>query len=419
VPVSTPLKLACLPAHRIRDFQALPFIVGANKRVETVYGLYLAAFDKLTQHKEIKTLEENKAFCETLRSLLDSHLVVIPQLAMGMMECNAHIPVSEMDKFMNNLLRTRISRRVLAEQHIQLSEDFASRSFDNGNSKEHRIGIINTRCKAIDIVKKCAALSQEMTKQRHGISASVEVDGHVDTEFVYIPDHIEYIVFELLKNSMRFQVQNWQAHSGNTDHGEKPPPIVVTIVSSEGVQSAADSVAGAGHVASNPSSIIFRVSDQGGGFDRTIYSPHEPEHLWSFAHNVLHRSILRGDGLPLKRSERRPPNVLPLGTKKFAGHSASESGLQATNDSLKEPVPLLNPNFVHIQPKMAAKLSDPSLSPAVHLGIGLQMARVFADYWGGGLELHTMYGYGSDAYVRISGSGEVEESLTIEERGMQ
>ena len=51
-------------AHRIRDFQHLPFIVGTNPRVEKVYDLYCNAFDTLRQWPEIKDLRENFEFCQ-------------------------------------------------------------------------------------------------------------------------------------------------------------------------------------------------------------------------------------------------------------------------------------------------------------------------------------------------------------------
>lgn len=49
-----------------------------------------------------------------------------------------------------------------------------------------------------------------------------------------------------------------------------------------------------------------------------------------------------------------------------------------------------------------------------HLKIGLQLARVFANYWGGEIKVNSMYGYGSDVYVKLDTTGEGIERLTWE-----
>ena len=74
-------------AHRIMDFQQLPFIVGTNPHIQTIYDLYWEAFEKFRQIPEIRSLEENEHYCFLVRALLKNHLVVIPQLGIGMAEC--------------------------------------------------------------------------------------------------------------------------------------------------------------------------------------------------------------------------------------------------------------------------------------------------------------------------------------------
>lgn len=54
---------------------------------------------------EIRTLEDNDKFCRILQEALKEHLVVIPNLAMGVLECQGLVAADEMDQFMNTLLR--------------------------------------------------------------------------------------------------------------------------------------------------------------------------------------------------------------------------------------------------------------------------------------------------------------------------
>ncbi|KAF9275578.1 hypothetical protein BGZ68_010695 [Mortierella alpina] len=56
-----PIRLA----HRIRDFQNLPFIVGTNPHIERVYILYWQAFEALLTIPEVKMLEYYFSRCTT------------------------------------------------------------------------------------------------------------------------------------------------------------------------------------------------------------------------------------------------------------------------------------------------------------------------------------------------------------------
>src|SRR6187402_591964 len=133
-------------AHRIRDMQTLPYVVVTNPHISQVYELYYKAFENLRRVREIKTLEDNEKFCKKIGQTLQEHLTVIPKLAMGVIECRDLMKPEDMDKFMNTILRSvgilgdfffpknkwlilklqRISRRVIAEQHLALTETFNS-----------------------------------------------------------------------------------------------------------------------------------------------------------------------------------------------------------------------------------------------------------------------------------------------------
>ncbi|KAF9174054.1 hypothetical protein BGX21_001302 [Mortierella sp. AD011] len=430
-------------AHRIRDFQNLPFIVGTNPHIELVYDLYWQAFEKLSKVPEIKTLEENDAFCDLIKALLNDHLVVIPQLALGIMECSKHIPAGEVDRFMNKMLRSRISRRVLAEQHISLTANY--------NSPNHMmtdrgyIGIIYTHCRPRDIVERTALLAAETCRQATGglEPPIVMLDGNIDAEFSYIPDHIEYILYELLKNSMRFVMQNGipDPKTGSL------PPIQITVC--EGTHD-----------------IVFRISDKGGGIP-----PDMEAHLWSYSQSPARfanfekiskmaatvqeqlvspsRSVNSGsdnekitleadsesEGITLppppptnKSSSTDTPNLLldrhaPPRVNKTSSTSASSSSSASSSfstsssqsqhphqetviDPSQSPAPSTKPGHLDTE---ARQYKDKSM----HLGIGLPMSRVYAEYWGGDLKVFTMHGYGTDAYARFCKFGNIYENFDV------
>ena len=50
--------------------------------------------------------------------------------------------------------------------------------------------------------------------------------------------------------------------------------------------------------------------------------------------------------------------------------------------------------------------------PNLRLGIGLPMSRVYSEYWAGSLEIHSLEGFGVDAFLQISKLGNKNERLT-------
>jgi pyruvate dehydrogenase kinase 2/3/4 len=232
-------------------------------------------------------------FCQMLNDQLRNHLVVIPNLAAGMMESHRHLPDWHLNKFMNDVLRTRIGRRVLAEQHIQLSNEFLIPPSQSppadypatewGKSDlagvGQKIGIIDANCHAGKLVQKCARLAENVIAVEEGsaIVPKVQIDGHFDTHFLYIPDHIEYIIFELLKNALRFQLQTWKLQKHQFQMSLLPPPVHLTICSSP--RSLSEDLP-----TSSARTVTFRISDEGGGFAKSILPPENPDDIWSFSH---------------------------------------------------------------------------------------------------------------------------------------
>ncbi|KAI9442344.1 alpha-ketoacid dehydrogenase kinase N-terminal domain-containing protein [Lactarius indigo] len=345
-------------AHRIRDLQALPYVVVMQEGVTKVYELYWSAFEKLRRFPRIETLEENERFCTFLQGLLDEHAVVIPNLSLGLTLTSPHLPPDQLDAFMRRMLVSRISRRVLAEHHIALSDSVSSRNRITSGEDGH-VGIIYTGLNVEKSVRRCTALLHQLTHDSEDPWPSgwpgVIIEGHSHAQFAYIKEHLEYIVFELLKNAMQATVAK---------HGKKSdlPAILVTLVAA-------------------PDCIGMRISDQGGG----LLSPHirSPSDLFSFSH-VRNASRLEQDRLGTLRTV-----------------CASPTGMRATVEELvqrwKDEWPR-GEDGTHLQNNPERK------SGAGHrprLGIGLALCNIFARYFGGSLELVSLDGWGTDVYLRL------------------
>lgn len=204
-------------AHRIKEFQTLPLIVGINPHIQAVYSLYWHAFEELKKIEEIRNIQDNDEFCIKLKELLNQHSIVLDRLFLGMAEVESKMDAKSIDEFLERTLLSRISRRVLSEQHLLLS-------------KKSQNGIENVILKnEIDIrkiVNKC------------GVSAGISLENiqlHCENnniQFTHIPRHIEFILTRLFKNSLI--------------ESNKPPTIKITVT-------------GFGQ---NEEDIMFRISDQ-------------------------------------------------------------------------------------------------------------------------------------------------------------
>ncbi|KAH8174110.1 mitochondrial branched-chain alpha-ketoacid dehydrogenase kinase domain-containing protein [Sarocladium implicatum] len=359
-------------AHRIRDMQQLPYVVVTNSHINDVYNLYYDAFDTFRKLKEIKNLDDNDRLCEIIQDNLRKHLTVIPKLAMGIHECEGLIDRAEVDKFMNVILKSRISRRAIAEQHLSLTETYNSPSFSPGAtlSDADFIGEVFVKCIAKDVVQHCGSSAQSLARTIHGTDVAVpeiKIEGHLGASFPYILSHLEYIVGELLRNSVQAVVERHQkdVEAGTESATSKPPPIEVTICEA-------------------PQHIIIRISDRGGGVPRD-----ELPHLWSFSKGSQRHKRIRD----LSKVPKMAATMQELHTEAELGRA-----------DMKAP-----PHHNHHQSSLSSMSS--SRPPHLRLGMGLPLSRVYAEYWAGTLELHSLEGYGVDAFLQISRLGNKNEQL--------
>ena len=97
------------------------------------------------------------------------------------------------------MLVSRISRRVLAQHHIALAEDYKKKA---RTREAHRVGIIHTDLKLADSIEKCANLLRsnpqsvlyfDPSEQKHvkHDCPRVIIDGHREAQFAYIRDQFE------------------------------------------------------------------------------------------------------------------------------------------------------------------------------------------------------------------------------------
>lgn len=102
---------------------------------------------------------------------------------------------------MRRMLVSRISRRVLAEHHIALSEAFMKGG--RKTNREPHVGIISTDLNVKRSVERCINLLNESAlwstdlevyNDNEARRPEVNIEGHLDTTFAYIRKHLEYVL---------------------------------------------------------------------------------------------------------------------------------------------------------------------------------------------------------------------------------
>jgi pyruvate dehydrogenase kinase 2/3/4 len=215
--------------------------------------------------------------------------------------------------------------------------------------KNNYVGEIFLRCDAKAVVERCAAITGEIMRSNFGNESKIpklEIQGHLHATFPYILSHLEYIIGEILRNSMQATIEH------HKDKDQDVPPIEVLICETD-------------------QHVIMRFSDRGGGAPRDVLP-----HIWSFS--------------------KGPKREIRL-------------------KNLKE-VPRMSATLQELQPQKELKNNSlASLStrrPALRLGVGLPMSKIYAEYWAGSLQMHNLEGYGLDAFLQISKLGNKNEEIS-------
>ncbi|KAF9123676.1 hypothetical protein BGW39_008789 [Mortierella sp. 14UC] len=417
-------------ARRVKSIQNLPFIIGTNPYIKRVYRLYYDAFQALTAfQEEIRDKEDLDRFAEVLRGLVESHADVIPMLSQGFLECKKYMNTADIQTFLDEMIRSRIGIRLIAEQVIALraqttdddKEEGEPPRVDKNNSGSNKtvaavdqdptsqvIGVVHTQLRPAELVKDCASFVQELCNVNYGSSPDVVINGQTDATFTYVPVHLEYILCELLKNSLRATVEHsakigrsvprkstdfFETGKEDGSTGTATTAAQVRQVSQEDGDASQSLMGGQvirkengseeldittqpnefGHppvevtIAQSEHEITIRIRDQGGGV-----SKEDLDHIFDYSFTtVKDENETSADGL----------------SDGGGGGNDSESIFKGVS-----------------RLAMQAGLGG----PIAGLGFGLPLTRIYAQYFGGRMHLVSMQGHGVDVYLKLQQLEHVE-----------
>ena len=310
--------------------------------------------------------------------------------------------LQEMEKALYRFFNARTGLRLLAEHHILSclkrhgqrdnlefrktqsyhDNDHSDINNDNNNDNDNDInndndndinngtstststfiGCIQDNCDPYTEVRRVADQVAQHCRECYGIAPEIEVldctlERYADSNFTYVPHHLQYCIAELLKNSCRATIRRHIDMEEGTSTGTSTNFATEDHVGSHHHEEGL-------HVGSHPSlpsvkvviakgaeDVTIKIADKGGGVPRSIL-----DKMWTFAHSTASDEIVQSK-----------ENDTSFETDEFSGGNIR--------------------------------------------GFGLPMARIYARYFGGELTLKSMEGYGVDAYLYLPVLGEACENL--------
>eukprot|EP00511_Aplanochytrium_stocchinoi_P006174 CAMPEP_0204833974 /NCGR_PEP_ID=MMETSP1346-20131115/18451_1 /ASSEMBLY_ACC=CAM_ASM_000771 /TAXON_ID=215587 /ORGANISM="Aplanochytrium stocchinoi, Strain GSBS06" /LENGTH=304 /DNA_ID=CAMNT_0051966941 /DNA_START=337 /DNA_END=1251 /DNA_ORIENTATION=+ len=148
----------------------------------------------------------------------------------------------EIHSWLNRFFISRIGIRTLIGHYLELHEQVEV-------PKKDYVGIICSHTSPYEVCLAATHDAQYMCERQYGDAPNVEMLGRIDLTMAYVPSHLYYILFELLKNSMRAVVEH-HSHSGTIS---TLPDIRVVIADGE-----------------DNEDVAIKISDLGGGIPRSI-----------------------------------------------------------------------------------------------------------------------------------------------------
>lgn len=399
---SANFSLQILPsrlAHRIQSLRSLPYIVVANPNVNQIHSNYVHSLSTLLPYaeKRIETLQEEIQFTEALAEIVQTHSNTIAILAKGFLEARKYISAKEVTAFLDEHLRARIGTRLIAEQHIALH--FSSKPHNKSKDQdpwEHSlenssyIGVIDTALKPASLIRTCENTVGEICELNYGVRPSVKIIGQPDATIAHVPMHIEYVLTELLKNSFRATIEA----------GMEKEPIEVTIAPSASETQTAALKTGKNFEEQEKAMKKHAagvVSNYDQGFVDLASESNKPEVAASANIRPLAQST---PGVTIRIRDRGG------GIKPEVYSKLWEYGFTTFNeDEIQEKVSGGGQSITALDVISGGVGGGSSLAG---LGYGLPLGRAYAEYFGGGIAVQSLWGWGTDVYLSLRGVGKIQ-----------
>ena len=261
-------------AHRARELDNMPDGLYAMPSIQKVKHWYCESFAQVMSHPEtMRTSEEEESFRRSLDGVKDRHADTNIAIAQGLIEYRDTVltnktfmvdlaEIHSIHAALNRFFLARIGMRVIIGHYIALQETVGM--------PRDKVGLIDVNCVPRQVAAHAADDAMYMCERAFGFSPEVEFHGsNLEHSLPYVSSHLYYIMFELVKNSLRATVEFQMKNHGDAFDEDKLPPVSVIIADSEEMED-----------------VVVKVSDQGGGIPRS-HMPRILTYLFTTARSDL------------------------------------------------------------------------------------------------------------------------------------
>ena len=237
----------------------------------------------------LSLIEFNNSFTRCLERVKHRHDAVVVTLAQGILEYKRAKGGDEdkagIQTFLDRFHMSRIGIRMLIGQHIALGRSCmapkkgalnylatqASKgaiSDVSGTEPEKFVGIICTNTNVGAVAHEAIENARFVCEEHYGLfrAPPVQLVCPPNLMFMYMPSHLNHMIFELMKNSLRAVVERY-----GVEREDHYPPIKVIVV--EGKED-----------------ITIKISDEGGGIPRS-----EVPLVWTYTYTTARPDDLDPD----------------------------------------------------------------------------------------------------------------------------
>ncbi|CAF4876058.1 unnamed protein product [Rotaria magnacalcarata] len=198
-------------AHCISYFQSLPFLPAANPTLLSLHDRYLKLFESLANFQAIRTDQDEEKFFNFVNMFMLQNNDIIGQLSIGCREAQKNFKSYKiMKEFLDNVLQSRLSMRLLSDHYLELHKQLR-----NNISNKSWCGAICLDFLPAKIVQQCLDDVSSICFDTYSVVPHVKIENFMTKPIPYFPYVVEYILRELLKNSMRAVVEYNKALLGN------------------------------------------------------------------------------------------------------------------------------------------------------------------------------------------------------------
>ncbi|CAF0884921.1 unnamed protein product [Rotaria sp. Silwood1] len=223
-------------AHCLNSFQSIPFLPGVNPTLLSLHERYLKSFENLIQFPKIKTMKDEEKFFQLINKFVIQNNDVIGLLSTGCNEAQKHFKSYKILKdFLDNVLHIRLAMRLLAEHYLELHKQ----QQQNNPNKSDWYGAISMKFLPVKTVQQCIDDVSSICFETYTVVPHVQIENNIHEPIPFFPSIVEYILRELLKNSMRAIVEYNKTSLGNIQNVKKyfednrDQPLCKVVISSD------------------------------------------------------------------------------------------------------------------------------------------------------------------------------------------